>query len=220
MASVRYGNGIASISGSVAGVTFTQHGVAMGKSRDRIKVKKVLVGDRAAFTYLAQKWREIPNNSRAAWNIWGNENANGFQSFMRINLRRWKHQPNSPILESPPNTDALPNIAFVKFGVQVTGATLDLIMVEFNVSFIVFSEEIQISFSHWKSPGIMRPRETDIKLVTTSSAIDVDGIDCTTDYLNIFGVPPIGSKIFCRIHCLNWDTGQKVSCGGGSAIVE
>lgn len=233
MASVLYGNGVSRLSGSIAGTTFTSNGIAMGKPRDRIKVKKVQVGDRSAptvFTQATQKWRTLTDAERRAWQVAAEHPTKGYWYFLRLNMRRLNNQLSLPILRTPPELQTLPSTAIIGTApmegltpLYINAETEEGTIFDFSVFFeavqVVTADLFTVFATRWVSPGVKYMNKSEFVYITSSHVIDGNIIQFKDEYRQRFGYMAPGSRVFVEVRMLNQDSGQTIVLGRVSGIV-
>ena len=117
--------------------------------------------------------------------------------------------PIAPVGFSPALFDAL-NIVLTS-GAISTG-TVDLDDTQNS------NETILIEMTGALSAGVSSPSSGLFRRVLVD-ATETDEFDIGAAYVAIFGVPPVGSKVFARVFKVNTLSGQRVSAGAGSVVV-
>lgn len=204
------------ISGSVAGTVFARNkGGAYAKSKSNPTNPQTVAQQtvRAAFASIAQSWRGLANQQRAAWDAATDDypyqnrlgetktySGSALHQSLNLNLNSIGVSPiTAPLL--PTTVAQLTNLSVVanaSAGTMV--ATAGFATNPGSVTCAVFATE-----SSSAGRTNLKNRLRKIAIVDGSA---LSGTDLYTDYVAIFGVPISGAKIAYEIRTVNKTTGQ------------
>jgi len=225
MAKVLFGQGITDISGSIAGNTFSRN---RGGSYIRRKGQPTnpdtpaQQAARAIVSAFSQNWRNLTQAQRDAWNgATGNFPFNdrlGQQRFLSgeqlyVRLNSTLAAVGLAPITAPPIPGAIPNAAVSGVTIEVGTTTFDITLTDPSNAFT-----LQVFATPPLSPGIeyVKQRYKQIAAVTGGGG---SPIDVWSDYIAVFGVPPVGTKVFSKVVVVANASGLSASGSSGDAIV-
>ena len=228
MASIRF-NQIADARGSVNGTVYSR-GIGGLYMKNRVSPlnpqssKQSAV--RAQLATLAAAWRSLSDGQRKSFaaqvdnypatnRLGETYTPSGYQLYMTLNSNLAAagqsaiDTPIAPVGFSPALFDAL-NLVLTA-GAISTG-TVDMDDPQGS------NETILIEMTGALSAGVSSPSSGLFRRVLVD-ATETDEFDIGAAYTAIFGVPPVGSRVFARVVKINSLSGQRISAGSGSVVV-
>lgn len=216
MAKIQFGNIVADARNSVGGVVYSRNtwGSYIRQKVSPVQPRTVRQqSTRSSLTQLSKMWgTELTEEQREAWrqfgaafpivDVFGNTVAlTGISAFQRIN--RVRMELGLPILLDPPaNMDVTPPDT-ASLDISYTGTPPALsINVVFTPSPAPSGHHVEVFATKPLSPGRAFV-SSDLRLVAISPAGQTSPFDITAKYLEKYGQPGVGSKIFVEVRFVN-----------------
>lgn len=232
---IKLGAFIEDISGKVGGTIFSRNkGGAYAKNRvvplNPQSSAQNLV--RSKFASLSQNWKNLDEEQRAAWNAITSEyqyvNRLGEQKTLSGKALFQKLNENllnidEATIDNPLQPEGTNGIISEEDSLSILQDAGGTELAEFNWTLNVENPDgnsrYVIEATKPLSAGVSNPSGRFRKIDVVDETTATIGIGAGSNYVDKFGLPPIGSKVFVRIKPVNVDTGENGSWYSGSTIV-
>ena len=186
--------------------------------------------NRATFSDLASQWRGLTNEQRTAWNaaapdfpyqdaLGQTKVYSGFQLFMKLNQSLLSAGVPTT-LTSPPSKSELPTLTIVSAVFDLTNpTTVSDASITFSATSLPHGWRLQVSATPGLSQGVMSAPKSQLRVISSPTAIVTGVLDVETAYLAKYGIPDEDTKVFFYVEAVNSTTGVRFIVGTVSTIV-
>lgn len=229
MASIRFGNGVADVRGSINGTTFSRNANG-GYARNRTTPTNPRTGKQVAqrnlLTGLTSAWRELNDAARKTWidgapnfpykNRLGETSTyTGAQLYTKLNMALLSAGLSR--ITTCPTPEVLPTLGAGVLQIQLDGSTL--------VATVTFDSTISSSYTAqvFASVGVSAGRtasSTPKRLVQTITGSGSAVVNFKAGYEATYGLPSLGANIVVEVKVTNNTTGQQFTAFVGSQVVQ
>lgn len=231
MAKVLFGGGIAAMSGSEAGRTYSRNASGAYVKNKSIPhnantAKQQAV--RSQFAGLISSWKSLSDAQQQAWidmspqypsqdRLGQSVQLTGQQLYNRLNLNLANiglAPISTPLIPKTLSSPAVSSLTMTLTAGVLTTAELGFEDVGTN------TESIVISVTPGVSGGITRPTKGLFrKTLIIADASTGPDFDFSSEYLALYGSPELGGTIFARAMLVNRQSGQTLNLGQATAVV-
>jgi hypothetical protein len=228
---IKFGGGVAAISGTIGGTTFARNkGGAYArnwvspvnpnttKQQDRRGLFASLVSDWKALTKAQQaQWESASPNYPYVNRLGETSYYSGQALFMKLNSNL--NAVNSANLVIPVIPVTFSTIAVGTLLMQLTASVLTTGTLTISAVGTA-SESLAVEITGPVSGGITKPAKGLFRQVYVSNdASSGTTLTFTSEYIALFGSPAVGANIFVRIYMVNETSGQRRDIGQTSIAV-
>ena len=225
MGLVKFGGGVAGISGKVGGTVYSRNN-AGAIARNWVNpvfpntAKQQAVNSQLAI--LVSAWKALTPAQQQAWEdmapqypytnrVGESSQYTGQQLYMHLNMNLIIVGATQLVIPAVPGT--FTNVRLTSLTMTRAAGVLTVAEVEMNVVGDA-TESVIIEVTPMISTGITKPAKGYFKQVLISTnASSAETYEFPTEYTALFGVPAVGSRIYARAYFIKETTGQRLALG-------